>query len=52
MRTKMRYLIPLWLCSFWAACGMAWGAAPSIPVRDADRLRGGAVQFVDVREEY
>lgn len=52
MRTKMRYLIPLWLCSFWAACGMAWGAAPSIPVRGADRLRGGAVQFVDVREEY
>ena len=52
MRMKMRYLIPLWLCSFWAACGMAWGAAPSIPVRDADRLRGGAVQLVDVREEY
>ena len=49
---KMSYLVPLWLCSFWAACGAAWGAAPSIPVRDADGLRGGVVQFVDVREEY
>ena len=48
MTMKTRYLIPLWLCSFWAACG----AVPSIPVRDADGLRGGAVQFVDVREEY
>ena len=52
MRTKMRYLVPLWLCSFLAVCGVAWGAAPSISVRDADKLRGGAVQFVDVREEY
>ena len=52
MRKKMRYLVPLWLCSFWAVCGVTWGAVPSIPVGEADRLRGGAVQFVDVREEY
>ena len=51
MTMKTRYLVPL-LCSFLMACGVAWGAVPSISVRDADKLRGGAVQFVDVREEY
>ena len=50
MRRKTLMLWSLFL--FLGVSGTAWGGAPSVSVHDAEKLRDGAVQFVDVREEY
>lgn len=49
---RMRVLSLLGLCLLLATSGAAWGAVVPVSVSDAERLRDGAVQFIDVREEY
>lgn len=49
---KRKGLFLLGLCLLLASFGVAWGEVAPISVQDAEKLRDGAVQFVDVREEY